>query len=159
MQMTVRVMALGVAALIATGSIAEAEEAQEMALVPSSAAVKWAPGPATLPKGTQIVVLTGDPGKPGPFVLRVKFPPNSVVAPHWHATAENLTVLSGPFFHGMGDKLDKNHGEELTTGGFVYLPAKMNHYVWTTSAEVVVQVTGTGPFGVNYVNPADDPSK
>ena len=59
----------------------------------------------------------------------------------------------------MGDKLDEGRGEELTAGGFVYLPARMNHSVWTTTSETVVQVTGTGPFGLNYVSPADDPSK
>jgi uncharacterized RmlC-like cupin family protein len=72
---------------------------------------------------------------------------------------ENLTVLSGPLFHQMGDKLDKSRGAEMEAGGFVYLPAKMNHSVWTTTSEAIVQVTGTGPFGVNYANPADDPSR
>jgi hypothetical protein len=59
----------------------------------------------------------------------------------------------------MGDKLDKGRGEQMDAGGFVYLPARMNHSVWTTTSEAIVQVTGTGPFGVNYVNPADDPGK
>ena len=39
------------------------------------------------------------------------------------------------------------------------LPANMPHSVWTADTEFIVQVTGTGPFGLNYVNPADDPSK
>jgi hypothetical protein len=68
-------------------------------------------------------------------------------------------VLSGPVFHAMGDKLDPSRGEEMEAGGFVYLPAKTNHSVWTTTSEAIVQVTGTGPFGANYVNPADDPGK
>src|SRR5690242_870457 len=152
----VRASALAAAALIATAGSGLAED---MTLVPGPAAVRWAPAPASLPKGAQLAVLTGDPGQPGPFVLRVKFPPNTAVAPHWHATAENLTVLSGTLFHEMGDKLDKGWGDELAAGAFVYLPAKMNHSVWTTTSEAVVQVTGTGPFGLNYVNPADDPSK
>ena len=59
----------------------------------------------------------------------------------------------------MGDKLDKGRGEELTAGGFVYPPARMNHSVRTTASETVVQVAGTGPFGLDYVNPAGDPSK
>ena len=130
-----------------------------MLLVPGEAAVQWQPGPADLPKGTQIAVLAGDPGKPGPFVLRVKFPPNTVVAPHRHATAENLTVLSGEMHHGMGETLDKERGERLGPGAFVYLPGMTPHSVWTTASEAVVQVTGTGPFGLIYVNPADDPSK
>ena len=70
-------------------------------------AVPWQNDPPGLPKGAQIAVLAGDPGKPGPFVLRVRFPPGTVVAPHRHATAENLTVLSGDLYHGMGEKLTR----------------------------------------------------
>jgi len=53
------------------------------------------------------VVLNGDPGKPGPFVLRVKFPPDTSVAPHTHATPENLTVPNGTLYHGIGKTLGK----------------------------------------------------
>ena len=136
-----------------------AADTGSMTLLPSEAAVKWQPGPPSLPRGSQISVLTGDPGKPGPFVLRVKFPPNTLVAPHRHATAENLTVLTGDFYHAMGETVNKAQGERMAPGGFVYLPGGMPHYVWTASTESVVQVTGTGPFGLIYVNPEDDPSK
>ena len=34
----------------------------------------------------------------------------------------------------------------------------MAHYGWT-DANTTVQVHGLGPFAINYVNPADDPSK
>jgi quercetin dioxygenase-like cupin family protein len=101
----------------------------------------------------------GDPSKPGPLVLRVKFPAHTVVAPHTHATAENLTVISGDLYPLMGDKLDQSQGDVMHAGGFTYLPGNMPHSVWTAGDGSVVQVTGTGPFGVNYVNPADDPSK
>ncbi|RAI57970.1 cupin domain-containing protein [Roseicella frigidaeris] len=145
------------ATVLATDGLAE--EHGQMVLLPAGSAVAWQAGPADLPKGTQIAVLAGDPGKPGPFVLRVKFPPNTTVAPHRHATAENLTILTGDVYHGMGETLDRQHGERLAPGGFVFLPGMMPHSVWTTSAEAIVQVTGTGPFGLLYVNPADDPSK
>ena len=150
------------AALIASaalGPAALAADTESMAMLPSEAAVKWQPGPPSLPRGSQIAILAGDPGKPGPFVLRVKFPPNTLVAPHRHATAENLTVLTGDFYHAMGETVNKAQGERMEPGGFVYLPGGMPHYVWTAATESVVQVTGTGPFGLIYVNPEDDPSK
>ena len=147
------------AAIVMGGRGAAAQHAGSMVLVPGGAAVPWQAGPPNLPKGSQIAVLRGDPGKPGPFVLRVRFPPDTVVAPHRHATAENLTVLSGDLSHGMGEKLDKAHGDRLQFGGFVFLPAMMPHSVWTAGAESVVQVTGTGPFGLLYVSPEDDPGK
>ncbi len=104
-------------------------------------------------------MLAGDPDKPGPFVLRVKFPPDTVVPLHRHATAENLTVLSGDAYHSMGEMLDKGHGERLEQGGFVFLPGMIPHSVWTAGAGAVVQVTGTGPFGPIYANPEDNPAK
>ncbi len=152
-------VAAALAAIAAGGPGAAAQDASSMVLVPGGAAVPWQSDPTGLPKGVQIAVLAGDPGKPGPFVLRVKFPPDTVVAPHRHATAENLTVLSGDLYHGMGEKLDKAHGDRLQPGGFVFLPAMMPHSVWTAGAESVVQVTGTGPFGLLYVNPDADPSR
>ncbi|MEN0073932.1 MAG: cupin domain-containing protein [Paracraurococcus sp.] len=152
---------MGLALLGATilGANGLAEDHGAMVLIPAGTAIAWQPGPADLPKGTQIAVLAGDPAKPGPFVLRVKFPPDTVVAPHRHATAENLTILAGEVYHGMGETLDRERGERLAPGGFVFLPAMMPHAVWTTSGEAVLQVTGTGPFGLLYVNPKDDPSK
>ena len=150
-------MAFVALALPVTG--ASALDGQGMSIVPSNDAIDWKPEPAILPKGSQLVVLNGEPGKPGPFVLRVKFPPHTIVAPHTHATAENLTVLSGTLFHDMGKMLDTARGVKVEATGFVYLPADMPHSVWTTDAEAIVQVTGTGPLGLNYVNPADDPSK
>jgi quercetin dioxygenase-like cupin family protein len=110
-----------------SGQIAMAEDGVQMILMPGAASLQWQPGPANLPKGTQLVVLAGDPGKPGPFVLRVKFPPNTMVAPHTHATDENLTVLTGDFYHEMGETLDKARGDLMQPGGFVYLPANMPH--------------------------------
>jgi hypothetical protein len=35
---------------------------------------KWGPAPPVLPKGVQIAVLSGDPTKSGPFVVRLKLP-------------------------------------------------------------------------------------
>ena len=154
------IAALAAVAVTGRGAVAQdASHAHGHTLLKSGDAVQWQPGPPDLPKGTQIAVLNGDPAKPGAFVLRVKFPPNTVVAPHRHATDENLTVLSGEVYHGMGETLDKARGERMGAGGFVFLPGMMPHSVWTAAGEAVVQVTGTGPFGLIYVNPADDPSK
>jgi hypothetical protein len=35
---------------------------------------------------------------------------------------------------------------------------EMDHYAWASSA-AVIQIHGERPFAINYVNPADDPSK
>ena len=120
--------------------------------------LKWGPQPPALPAGAQIAVLDGDPMKPGPFVVRAKFPDGYTVPPHWHPTTENIVVLNGTLMVGMGEKLDKGSMQTLTAGGYSKMPARMNHYV-ITKGETTIQIHGTGPFELTYVNPADDPRK
>lgn len=133
--------------------------AKGLVTVPDGASVVYQPGPANLPKGTQISRVAGDPAKAGPFVLRIRFPADTVIAPHTHAQAETLTILSGSIHHAHGRTIDKTAGQMLKAGGFVYLPADMPHALWTTGEPVELQVNGTGPFGLNYIDPADDPSR
>jgi len=119
-------------------------------------ALKWGPAPPGLPSGAQIAVVSGDPSKDGAYVLRAKMPAGYKVPAHTHPTDENVTVLSGSFHFGMGDKLDTAKGEALKAGGFVRAAAGMQHYAWTT-APTIIQVHGIGPFEIKYVNPSDDP--
>ena len=118
--------------------------------------IKWGPAPPALPPGAQAAVLAGDPGKEGMFVIRVKFPAGYRVAAHWHPTDELITVLSGTFQFGMGDKFDAAALRDYPAGSFVTAAKEMRHYA-QTKAEAVVQVSGMGPFVLTYVNPADDP--
>ncbi len=119
--------------------------------------LQWQQAPAALPKGMMISILSGDPDKAGPFTLRLKMPPNTTIAPHTHTKDENVTVLAGNIVHETGRSLVRANGMALGTGGFVYLPANMPHSLWTTASAAEIQVTGSGPFGVTYVNAADDP--
>jgi anti-sigma factor ChrR (cupin superfamily) len=132
--------------------------ADDMKIPINSGDLKWEPAPPTLPKGAEISVLSGDPSKDGPFVIRLKMPSGYKFPAHHHPTDEYVTVISGNFHVGMGDKFDEKKAIELTAGGYVEAPAKMNHYGWVSSPSVV-QVQAQGPFGITYVNPADDPSK
>ena len=118
--------------------------------------VKWGPAPAALPPGAQAAVLDGDPGKSGLFVVRLKFPDGYHVPPHSHPTDEHLTVVSGTLMAGLGDTMKQADMHALTAGGYAKMPAGTNHYV-RAKAETIVQITGTGPFQVKYVNPGDDP--
>lgn len=138
-------------------AIAGASAQSAHILVPADK-VQWGPAPPVLPAGAQIAVLEGNPGEKGPITMRLKFPANYNIPAHWHSMTEHLTVLSGEFHAGMGDKLDRKKSELLQPGGFVMLPAKMNHFAWT-SAPTVVQISLEGPFDIFYVNPADNPQK
>lgn len=116
----------------------------------------WGAAPAALPAGAQSIVLKGDPSKAELFTLRVKFPNNYVVQPHYHPTWEHVTVISGVLHLGMGDRFTMANATELRAGSFVALPGGMRHFVHA-AGEVVVQIHGMGPFVVTYVNAADDP--
>jgi len=122
----------------------------------SVAAATWGPAPPMLPAGAQIAVLAGDPGKPAPFTVRLKFPAGYAIPAHSHPTDENIVVVSGAFFLGMGTKLDKTAGSALAPGGFTSLPAGMNHFAYT-KADTTIVLFGIGPVDLKYVNPQDDP--
>ena len=106
-----------------------------------------------------MAVLAGDPEKKGLFVVRLKTPSGYKIPAHQHPTAEAVTVISGDLHYGMGDKLDESKAEKLGPGGFIDMPANMNHYAFAGGGEVIIQIAGEGPFAIKYVNPADDPSK
>src|SRR5690242_18257406 len=96
--------------------------------------IKWGAVPPSLPKGAKI-------------------------APHWHSQDENLTLISGVMYLGMGEKMDAAKATAVKAGAYHYLPAKTNHYAFTRGQATVIQVSGEGPFDINWVNPADDPEK
>jgi uncharacterized RmlC-like cupin family protein len=152
-----RLFAVAIPMMIAAALPVRAES-PSMDLVSAPDTVKWGPAPPSFPKGAMAAVLAGDPVKDGPYVVRLKMPANYQIPAHHHPATENVTVLSGSFHAGMGDKLDMSKGQAFEPGGFVAMQAGTNHYAWTT-AETVVQVHGKGPFAIVYVDPADDPSK
>lgn len=130
--------------------------AQPMKLVTPST-THWMPAPPSLPKGAEIAILSGDPSQPGPFAFRIRAPAGYIVALHTHPSAENLTVISGSILHGMS--ASKSAARTLHAGDFVYLPPHMPHALWGGDRPAVVQINGTGPFEITYVNSADDPRK
>jgi hypothetical protein len=122
----------------------------------TAGSIAWGDAPPSLPPGGKMAVLSGDPTKAGPFTIRAQVPAGYRVPPHWHPTAEHVTVLSGTVGFGMGDKFDPAGLKDITAGGYAVMPAEMRHFVQAKSA-ATIQVSGMGPFAVVYVNPADDP--
>ena len=133
------------------------KEMGEFELYPADK-IKWQVGPRSLPKGAMIAVLEGNPTKEGPFVFRVKLPDGYRVPPHTHPKTERITVISGTFYLGMGEKFDEKAGKEMTAGSYGYWPAGMKHFAWV-KGETVIQIHGEGPWDIKYLNPDDDPRK
>jgi hypothetical protein len=119
--------------------------------------LKWVDIPS-LPPGAKLAVIEGPINQPGPITFRLKLPANYQVPAHWHPAIEHVTVISGTFNMGTGDKLDRAKTKALTAGSVAIMQPKTNHFGWTKD-ETIVQIHGVGPWGVTYVNPADDPRK
>jgi quercetin dioxygenase-like cupin family protein len=146
------------AALMAFANSAIAQDAamKHMQIMPD--ALIWQEHPA-FPKGIQLAPVLGDQTKAGEVVvLRIKFPPNSHIPPHTHPYAEVVTLISGTIGTSAGETLDKK-GEMLKAGSLWVYPAKHAHYAWTGNEEAILQVQFTGPGGIDYINPGDDPRK
>jgi hypothetical protein len=124
-------------------------------MMATSDELKWVDVPS-LPPGAKLAVIEGPLNQAVPVTFRVKFPANYQLPAHWHPAIEHVTVISGTFNMGMGDKLDRAKTKPLTAGGIAIMQPKATHFAWTKD-ETIVQVHGMGPWGVTYVNPADDP--
>ena len=146
---------IAVLALAGIASTAPAGTMEGHSIV-SPQEIKWGPAPAVLPPGAEAAVLFGDPSKEGLFALRLKLPAGYRVPPHTHPVDEVVTVISGTFSLGMGETADQSSAQPLPAGSFFALPPGTAHYVFI-DGETVIQISTIGPWGLTYVNPADDP--
>ena len=119
--------------------------------------LKWVDVPS-LPPGAKLAVIEGPLNEAVPFTFRLRFPSDYKVPAHSHSAIEHVTVISGTFHMGVGDKLDQTKTKSLSAGSVAIMQPKTNHFAWTKE-ETIVQVHGVGPWTINYVNPADDPRK
>ncbi|HZV98315.1 MAG TPA: cupin domain-containing protein [Methylophilaceae bacterium] len=147
------VLALGV--LVSAPALA-AEHAMKghISIIPSE--IKWTDAPSIGP-GAKLAVLEGDLKQAAPFTMRIKLPPNFKVPAHTHPVFERVTVLSGTFHLGIGEKFDSAKATAYPAGGVTMMPPGMPMFAYTTDEETVIQIHGTGPWGIKYLNPAEDP--
>jgi quercetin dioxygenase-like cupin family protein len=139
------------------GKKKDKEKGQEHAIViPGD--LEWKEAPVNLPSGAKLAVLEGDPAKAAPFTMRLKMPAGYRIPPHSHPAIEHVTVIEGTCALGFGDKWDEKKMKELTSGSFAFMEPGHNHFA-LAKTEAIVQMHGVGPWGIKYVNPADDPSR
>src|SRR4051812_35027373 len=154
---TIVSMMMAAAVLSSVPLVMQAQSQNHVIQAPQEA--QWGPAPPLLPAGAQIAVLAGDPTKPVPYTVRLKFPANYSIPAHSHPTDEHVVVLSGALTFGMGEKLAKGAAanKTLAAGGFALMPANMNHFAYTATEETTIVLYGQGPVEFKYVNPSDDP--
>ena len=112
--------------------------------------IQWKTAPPTLPKGTQIAVLEGNPKNDGLFTIRLKAPKGMKLQVHQHPGPERVTIISGEIYVGFGENYDEAVSTKFTTGDYYVNPPNHDHYVFTKDKEAVVQITGMGPWKVIY---------
>ena len=117
--------------------------------------LKWTDAPAVAP-GAKIAVIEGPLNQAVPFTFRLRIPANSKIAPHTHPAFERVTVLSGTFHFAHGDVYDPAKTTALATGSVAIMPPGTPMFGFTKE-ETVIQLHGMGPWGLTYINPADDP--
>jgi hypothetical protein len=158
-----RSIAVATVVLVAGLNVAWSARAQEPKSIPAGsgsvdhvirltpAELAWTAGPPMLPPGASMAVIEGSFSNPGPFTVRLKFPANYRIPPHWHPSKVTVTVISGTFHMGFGDELDAGNGKMLPAGSIFEMPAKIHHFGWTTE-ETIIQEHGIGPLSVHYLN-------
>src|SRR5262249_55408765 len=112
------------AAILSGASLATLAAQEHAHVIQAPQETQWGPAPPMLPAGAQIAVLSGDPTKPVPYAVRLKFPANYVMPAHSHPTDENVVVTSGSVTFGMGNKLVKQEASNKTlpVGGYALMP-------------------------------------
>ena len=161
--MRIRLTVVGVLLLlIAVAALIEARQAAEPAAhaIVQADQVKFAPIEVPgFDNGMKIAAIHGDPNaESGMYVIRLEFPAGYKFPAHWHPNAENLTVLSGEFVLGMGDKEDATKLVSYQPGTFMYIPGKMPHF-GGAKTPTVIQLHGQAPFKIELVKPAASTSK
>jgi quercetin dioxygenase-like cupin family protein len=97
-----------------------------------------------------VEVLVGDPEKAGePFVIRIRELPGGIIPPHRHPVDENITVVQGTLYFGVGDKFDRKAMKEMKVGGYAFIPKGSTMFGYTPEA-AIVQVHGVGPFHIDW---------
>lgn len=96
----------------------------------------WGRGPAGWPGGSQFAVISGDPGRAGPFMIRVELPSGYRLPSYRRPRDESIVVLVGSI------EVDTR---TLRSGSFIRLRAAERHSLSTKSG-AIVQIFGDGPF-------------
>ncbi|HXN98687.1 MAG TPA: cupin domain-containing protein [Candidatus Acidoferrales bacterium] len=127
---------------------------------------KWGDIPAGAMVGTpsvevggtlRVAVLQGDPMTAGhTYTLRISCTDGSKIAPHWHPTTENVTVIKGSASVGMGSKWDDSAMKDVPAGGFFWAGPRMRHFA-QCKGDTILQVHGIAPFVINFVSADDAP--
>jgi quercetin dioxygenase-like cupin family protein len=140
--------------ILGAAALAQPADPPPVAVTPSE--MSWIPQGSLAAPGMEQLNLVGNPLKPGPYTLRLKFPKGLRLAPHAHPDYREVTILSGVFATGYGETFDHAKLKILPAGSFYIEPANVPHFI-EIEEDTILQVSGTGPSGRNFVKRSDNP--
>ena len=104
--------------------------------------IKWV---RNAPGTDEQAVLFGDPTKPGPYVVRLRWLPGNMSRPHFHQHDRHFVVISGTWWLGTGETFDPDSTVPVPAGTYVIHHGGKVHYDGAKDEETVIQVWGMGP--------------
>jgi hypothetical protein len=134
-------VALGLAMVVSLGSAKTADLNPAAIAYKLPEQIQWIDDP----NGSKRAVLTGDPSKPGLYVVLVKWTSHHMSRPHWHPNDRFITVVSGTWWVGTGTKFDPENTVALPAGTFVMHFGKQIHYDGAKEGEAMLEIVGEGP--------------
>jgi quercetin dioxygenase-like cupin family protein len=105
--------------------------------------------------GVERATIFGDPGKPGIYVVRIRFPRGTMSRPHYHAEDRHATVIRGTWYTGTGDRFAPEETVPIRAGSYMMHPAGEVHFDGAKEDEVIVQIVGYGPSSTVRLRPED----
>jgi quercetin dioxygenase-like cupin family protein len=112
--------------------------------------VRWFT-PSHYKDGRQRARLLGNSSQGGMWVDRVKIPDSGRVLAHTHPHDEQVTVIEGTWYLGEGERFDQGKLKGYPAGSFIVIPAGFPHFVAAKDGPVIVQLSGVGKFGTDYL--------
>jgi hypothetical protein len=151
-------VAAAVAALTATGMAWNTGDHPDPVTEPmmiTAQELEWGPV-ASMGEGAEISFIEGDISRAEPFTFRLRLEDGYRILPHVHPEYERVTVLSGTLHFAHGEAFDPAGTRALPVGSVAIMPPGDPMFGYA-EGEVVIQLHGTGPWGIEYLDPEDDP--
>jgi len=109
--------------------------------ITSAENIKW----TTSPSGSSQAILAGDPAKPGMYIVLTKWSAGHMSRPHSHPNDRFITVISGTWWVGTGNKYDPDSTVPVQAGSSVIHYGGQLHYDGAKEGDCVLQISGIGP--------------
>jgi hypothetical protein len=93
----------------------------------------------------QTAKIYGDPSKPGPYAMLIRWKAGNMSRPHFHENDRFFVVVSGTWWVGTGPKFDPASTTPMPAGTLVTHFARGIHYDGAKDTDAIIALHGMGP--------------